>query len=1483
MVTRWLKAMVTVPLSSGNISGIFVDSANIGVGNGQWMSCNGKLPKAKSDVWNKAHMALLPQAQKIFDSNGGGVVLANNHDIKGVNGRFFEQFVGGFDNFNIKSDIKKLQSEGVAKRYTECHGSGPANSKNNLSFVAQLAAFLLGAHDRAFFYASIGWSNIDGEGPLKPSTSRQLQKQWSWTAWHDELSRPLGRPLEPMRTTKHGQGEVLSRRFAKGTNVSIYCKSAACNSNATAVPCIQWADHSVSGDCSWIYTRPSTKSDDAAMSSRSGAATAMSWASHPALPGEHVILQGEGLPAALSVDGASVPALQRSARSAKLRLPAGRNRMFNVSAAGASIGVNWPEVSFFHRFDVFAGGEILAFGRSLAFDSRTGHCLSDGADSTRRAPLFDWEAVAASGCGGAGNYGCGGVEAQLVSATDEAKTVDLVVADASCYKLKLSIPTSAPAGIYYLRLKNGLADASGGRAFSDAIAESDGEAPGPVVFSVAAAKPPASWPQQVFIADPDYEYRFTNASGPCSPTGCLIIRRGNLSEALEAAAANGGGIVTLLPGSFRMNATAAGNAAGYMIPPRTKVVGVKDRSALVFPAMLNKSQIPTLGFIYGADFEMHNLSVYCGPGKFGTVFSILQNSTHALFDGLFVRANPYAGIGSPGGPRWPNNTDHEGRFSYDTHVSMGGAIKILGNYTTFRNSDLYMAGHWFIIVGQGGINARGTVLERNRLSYASGLFYFCGSSRSIISNNLIFGIAPASQNSAFATYGEARTDMLAAVNNAFTNPSSGASAGSLTEDGAGGAYNDTLAAVSADGRTLTLKSTPRIGDQHFIGGAVYVLAGRGAGQFRRIVAHTGNASSPGLQWTLSSRFAISLDASDGPDASFVAIGPYRGKFLWVGNVGVDNQGMWLWGSSINVILADNVLSRSQAFVLWPQDEKMGTLGPAFPFPSDAPQPNFRVQVLNNRIATGMTYDHGRWECAIPGSAPSIAGQLPPCAANEIDQDGPREYLQPGAGPQPAITVQSASYNSTSSKPQLKNIPLTRALIIKGNRFESDANIVFGAESVADVLVEHNAIANTEVAMCIEMQNGNRGLNSVLIGANELSEGLMLQCMNCAMALRGGHAAIAGGKCTHYPAPLKADDDTIAHSIPVATAPPHLIFYVVDDLGWNDLGFQNDALAGQRNKILSPHIDALARDGIRLLDYSSYKFCSPARSQFLTGRYAYHLGQQTQYNLGSNSKACAVSAEYDMLPRMLKRHASYITRAYGKWHQGFYKPMFVPTSRGFDSFLGDYDSASDKWTHVVGSIANAPYWWTPQANKTWPLRTKDGCGALIDLANDSATTGIQPASFALNGTHSTDYITERLLLDIQTHPRQGSPLFAYVAFNSVHTALEAPAEYIRRYDGIISDPDRKVLGAMVSQLDDSIGRVENALKKKGFWNTTLTIFTTDNGGPVCLNMSKGTQHKERCTRSCGTNNWPLRVRETTHQADNPPDSDPGAVFDCVVVA
>ena len=128
---------------------------------------------------------------------------------------------------------------------------------------------------------------------------------------------------------------------------------------------------------------------------------------------------------------------------------------------------------------------------------------------------------------------------------------------------------------------------------------------------------------------------------------------------------------------------------------------------------------------------------------------------------------------------------------------------------------------------------------------------------------------------------------------------------------------------------------------------------------------------------------------------------------------------------------------------------------------------------------------------------------------------------------------------------------------------------------------------------------------------------------------------------------------------VAGSKPHLAIILADDLGWNDLqGF------GSGNRMMSPQIAALAAEGIRFESYYTFKFCSPSRSQTLTGRFAYHLGQQTQLNLNPQTgcewdstqgqrKAymctikCGLSLKYKMLPALLKDQG-YSTHALGKW-------------------------------------------------------------------------------------------------------------------------------------------------------------------------------------------------------------------------------------------
>lgn len=318
-------------------------------------------------------------------------------------------------------------------------------------------------------------------------------------------------------------------------------------------------------------------------------------------------------------------------------------------------------------------------------------------------------------------------------------------------------------------------------------------------------------------------------------------------------------------------------------------------------------------------------------------------------------------------------------------------------------------------------------------------------------------------------------------------------------------------------------------------------------------------------------------------------------------------------------------------------------------------------------------------------------------------------------------------------------------------------------------------------------------------------------------------------------------------------------------------------------INAAHIDELALSGIRLYDYATFKFCSPARSQFLTGRYAYHVGQQTTMNLPSKRfpNPCGLSLQYDMIPAVLKAaNTSYVSRAYGKWHQGFFNKSYTPVGRGFDSFFGFYDGGQSYFTHITPfSIWRAPttdLWWTPSnfgckgcgSNATHPLSDsvlrRDRCGALVDLADDKLVDGeivLRHADPALNGTHSTELMTARVVNDIKFH-NTSKPLYAYVAWHAVHDPLEVAAVYTKPFERTIEDFSRRTLAGMVANLDAGIANITAVLKKKSMWQNTLLVLTTDNGGPVCLNMSAATQRGEQSRRDCGTNNYPLRGSKMT---------------------
>ncbi|MBM3728339.1 MAG: sulfatase [Acidobacteria bacterium] len=269
------------------------------------------------------------------------------------------------------------------------------------------------------------------------------------------------------------------------------------------------------------------------------------------------------------------------------------------------------------------------------------------------------------------------------------------------------------------------------------------------------------------------------------------------------------------------------------------------------------------------------------------------------------------------------------------------------------------------------------------------------------------------------------------------------------------------------------------------------------------------------------------------------------------------------------------------------------------------------------------------------------------------------------------------------------------------------------------------------------------------------------------------------------------------AIPLAATPrrPNILWILADDLGYGDLG----CYGGQ--EIPTPHLDRLAAQGIRFTDaYVSAPYCSPTRAGLLTGRYQQRFGHE--FNAHSSKAFLERGGKEDVLGLPLSettiaarlRDAGYTTGAIGKWHLGE-RPEFHPNRRGFDEFYGFLGGARQ---YVPGS------------------------------------RGVGPVEIQRNGQPSpwTGYLTDRLGEEAAQFIERSreKPWFLYLAFNAVHTPMEAPDGALARFSHI-QDPRRRTYAAMLARLDDAIGAVLTQLSQTGQDRDTLVVFLGDNGGPT----------------------------------------------------
>jgi len=273
--------------------------------------------------------------------------------------------------------------------------------------------------------------------------------------------------------------------------------------------------------------------------------------------------------------------------------------------------------------------------------------------------------------------------------------------------------------------------------------------------------------------------------------------------------------------------------------------------------------------------------------------------------------------------------------------------------------------------------------------------------------------------------------------------------------------------------------------------------------------------------------------------------------------------------------------------------------------------------------------------------------------------------------------------------------------------------------------------------------------------------------------------------------------------------PNLVIIMADDLGYADLScYGND-------RYTTPHLDALAREGLRFTDYhSNGAVCSPTRAALLTGRYQQRSGvDEVVYAdpaLGKRDDHGLQPTEITFAK--LLSAAGYRTGLMGKWHLG-YAPQFNPRNHGFDEFRGYLSGNVDFHSHI--DQANFPDWWHDRA-----LATEPG--------------------------YTTHLITRHAVRFIEEN--RSRPFCLYVAHEAPHSPYQGPNDPPVRgpskQPAVKSSEIPRAYREMVQEMDKGVGEIIATLRRLGLAENTFVFFCSDNGGTRegnngPLNGTKGT--------------------------------------------
>lgn len=286
--------------------------------------------------------------------------------------------------------------------------------------------------------------------------------------------------------------------------------------------------------------------------------------------------------------------------------------------------------------------------------------------------------------------------------------------------------------------------------------------------------------------------------------------------------------------------------------------------------------------------------------------------------------------------------------------------------------------------------------------------------------------------------------------------------------------------------------------------------------------------------------------------------------------------------------------------------------------------------------------------------------------------------------------------------------------------------------------------------------------------------------------------------------------------------PNIVLLVVDDLGFSDHSIYVDS------DIPMTNFTSLAAEGITFTNYYTQTVCSPTRSSLISGRYPFRTGMQHETTILPGSTA-HFPQDTPTIAELLKSKAGYNTSAVGKWHLGYAKFDYTPTGRGFDSHVGYFQGQVDYFNKTIE--LGYDFW-----------------------GNQSVLRG------AANGSYSLTSYQQEYHRFLNVHKVTGSdaPFFMYLAMQTVHVPLEAAREAGEAQCAHITDEWRHVYCSMLVELDEAIGDFVTLLKNLEYWENTVLLVTTDNGGMTDWNDVDG---KPVFPASIGSN-YPMRGGKTT---------------------